>query len=80
MKKLLTVFFLFGFLFFNNCSKNEKIEITNISDDKIEDQMIKVYQEGMDAFKNGDYTLKLQRNLMKQKFYFLNLNGHQDLL
>jgi outer membrane protein assembly factor BamD len=55
MKKLLTVFFLFGFLFFNNCSKNEKIEITNISDDKIEDQMLSVYQEGMDAFKNQLY-------------------------
>ena len=55
MKKLLTVFFLFGFLFFNNCSKNEKIEITNISDDKIEDQMIKAYQEGIAAYKNKLY-------------------------
>ena len=46
---------MFGFLFFNNCSKNEKIEITNISDDKIEDQMLSVYQEGMDAFEDKLY-------------------------
>ena len=55
MKKLLTVFFLFGFLFFNNCSKNEKIEIATIEGDQIESQMIKAYQEGMVAFKNQNY-------------------------
>jgi len=55
MKKLLTIFFLFGFLFINHCSKTEKIEISEIKDDQIEDQMIKAYQEGMDAFEDKLY-------------------------
>ena len=55
MKKLLTIFFLFSFLFINHCSKNEKIEIVEIKDDQIEDQMIKAYQEGMDAFEDRFY-------------------------
>jgi len=55
MKKLLTIFFLFSFLFINHCSKNEKIEIVEIEKDQIEDQMIKAYQEGMIAFKDKSY-------------------------
>ena len=55
MKKLLLIFFLFGFLFLNNCSKTEKIEIVEIEEDKIEGQMIKAYQEGIDAFENKLY-------------------------
>jgi len=54
MKKLL-IFFLFGFLFFNNCTKNEKNEIVRIQEDKIEGQMISAYQDGMDAFENNLY-------------------------
>ena len=49
------IFFLFGFLFFNNCVKNEKNEIVKIEEDKIEGQMIRAYQEGMVAFKNQLY-------------------------
>ena len=55
MKKLLPIFFLFGLLFFNNCSKNEKIEIVGIEEDQIEDQMIKAYREGMVAFDDKFY-------------------------
>ena len=55
MKKLLVIFFLFGFLFMNNCSKNEKIEIVKIEGDQIEAQMIKAYQEGMVAFTDKFY-------------------------
>jgi outer membrane protein assembly factor BamD len=55
MRKLLLIFFLFGFLFFNNCSKNEKIEIVKIEDDQIEDQMIRAYQEGIVAFEDRYY-------------------------
>ena len=55
MKKLLLIFFLVGFVFFNNCSKNEKIEIVKIEEDQIEVQMIKAYQEGMVAFENQLY-------------------------
>ena len=55
MKKLLVIFFLFGFLFINNCSKNNKIEIEKIDDDQIEGQLIKAYQEGMAAFKDQLY-------------------------
>ena len=55
MKKLLLIFFLFGFLFINNCSKNKKVEILNMEEDQIEGQMIKAYQEGVDAFKDKLY-------------------------
>ena len=55
MKKLLVIFFLLGFLFFNNCSKNEEIQIAKIEEDQIESQMIKAYQEGMTAFENQSY-------------------------
>ena len=55
MKKLLLIFLLFGSLFLNNCTKNEKIEIIKIQEDKIEDQMIRSYQEGMTAFENRLY-------------------------
>ena len=55
MKKLLLIFLLFGSLFLNNCTKNEKIEIIKIQEDKIEDQMIRAYQEGMTAFENRLY-------------------------
>jgi outer membrane protein assembly factor BamD len=55
MKKLLTIFFLFSFFLINHCSKNEKIEIVEIKDDQIEDQMIKAYQEGMEAFEDRLY-------------------------
>ena len=41
MKKSLLIFFLFGFLFLNNCSKNEKNEIIKIQKDEIEGQMIR---------------------------------------
>ena len=49
------IFFLFGFLFFNNCVKNEKNEIVKIEEDKIEGQMIRAYQEGIIAFENRLY-------------------------
>ena len=55
MKKLLLIFLLFGSLFLNNCTKNEKIEIIKMQEDKIEDQMIRAYQEGMTAFENRLY-------------------------
>jgi len=55
MKKLLLIFFLFGFLFLNNCSKTEKIEIVAIEEDQIEGQMIRAYQEGIVAFENQTY-------------------------
>ena len=55
MNKLLLIFLLFGSLFLNNCTKNEKIEIVKIQEDKIEDQMIKAYQEGIIAFENQLY-------------------------
>ena len=55
MKKLFLIFFSIGFLFFNNCVKNEKNEIINIQEDKIQGQMIRAYQEGMDAFEDQQY-------------------------
>lgn len=55
MKKLLLIFFLFGFLFINNCSKIKKNEIVKIQEDQIEGQMIRAYQEGMAAFEDQLY-------------------------
>ena len=55
MKNLFLTFFLLGFLFLNNCSKNETKEIVKIQEDQIEGQMIKAYQEGMVAFENRLY-------------------------
>ena len=55
MKKLLLIFFLFEFIFLNNCSKNEKIEIVKVQEDQIENQMIRAYQDGMAAFENELY-------------------------
>jgi outer membrane protein assembly factor BamD len=55
MKNLLIIFFLFGILFLNSCTKNEKIESENIAVDQIERQMIRAYQEGMIAIKDQDY-------------------------
>ncbi len=55
MKRLLIIFFIFSFVFLNNCSKNKKIEIKNIEQDQIESQMIKAYQDGLFAFKNQSY-------------------------
>ena len=54
MKKLLLIFFLFGLLFLNNCSKEIK-EIVKIQGDQIEGQMIRAYQDGMVAFENQSY-------------------------
>ena len=55
MKKLILIFLLFGLLFLNNCSKNEKNEIVKIQEDKIEGQMIRSYQEGIIAFEDKLY-------------------------
>ena len=55
MKNLLLISLLFGFLFINNCSKNEKIETVNIGNNQIEEQMIKAYQDGMSSFNNKSY-------------------------
>ena len=54
MKKLLTIFFLFSFLFINHCSKNEKIEIVEIEEDQIEGQMIKKYVDVKKKYCIGD--------------------------
>jgi len=55
MKNLLLIILLFGFIFTNNCSKKEKIEIVDINNNQIEEQMIKAYQEGMSSFNNKSY-------------------------
>jgi outer membrane protein assembly factor BamD len=69
MNKFLLVFFLFGFLFLGNCSKNENIEIVNIEEDQIEDQMIKAYQEGMVAFK-GQFYLEAAKKFNEAEILF----------
>ena len=69
MKKLLLIFFLFGLLFLNNCSKNKKIEILNTEKNQIEEQMIKSYQEGMIAFK-GQFYLEAAKKFNEAEILF----------
>jgi outer membrane protein assembly factor BamD len=69
MEKLLIIFFIFGFLFLNNCSKNEKIEITEIEEVQIENKMIKAYQEGMIAFK-GQFYLDAAKKFNEAEILF----------
>ena len=69
MKKLLLIFFLFGLLFLNNCSKNKKIEILNTEKNQIEEQMIKAYQEGMIAFK-GQFYLEAAKKFNEAEILF----------
>ena len=52
---------IFCILFFFSCSKKDKIEIDNVLDqEKVEDQLLEVYKQGMKALKEGDafYAVK----------------------
>ena len=68
MKNLLLIF-LFGFLFLNSCSKNNKIETVNIEEDQIKGQMIRAYQEGMVAFK-GQFYIEAAKKFSEAEILF----------
>ena len=70
-------YFFLIILFCFSCSKKE-IEKSIIKEVNLESQMIEAYKEGLKELKAGDVLLQ-QRNLMKQKFYFLNQNMRQNL-
>ena len=55
MKKLFLFSLLFIVLFLNNCSKKEEAMTSLITEDDIERQMIKAYEEGLDAFRDKFY-------------------------
>jgi outer membrane protein assembly factor BamD len=72
-----------NFFFFNYFALlflfKKEIEKSTINEENLESQMIEAYQEGLKNLEAGDVFLQ-QKNLMKQKFYFHNQNGHQNLL
>ena len=53
MKNL--IFFIFLILLLTNCSKNKEEISSLIVEDEIQLQMIKAYEEGMDAFNNRNF-------------------------
>ena len=61
-----------------SCSK-DKINKSVIKEKDMESQVLEAYEEGLKSLKQGDVIL-LQKNLMKLKLYFLNLNGHPNRL
>ena len=65
------------FLLFFSCSKKE-IKESIIKEKSLDLQVYEAYVEGKKSLENGD-VLFAAKNLMKQKFYFLNLSGHQNL-
>ena len=50
-----------------------------INEKSLDLQVLEAYQDGMNELENGD-ALFAAKSLMKQKFYFHNLNGHQRQL
>ena len=72
--KLLVIILI---IFLNSCSKKEE-KILIIQEKEIRLQMIDAYKEGVKALEKGD-VLFAAKNLMKQKYYFLNHNGLPNL-
>ena len=68
MKNLLYFFIIL--LFCLSCSK-KTVEKSTINETNLELQMIEAYNEGLEELKAGD-VLFAAKNLMKQKFFFLN--------
>ena len=75
MKKLNLFNLLVIIIFFISCSKQEiqKSEIT----EKFRFTSFRSLSEGMKSLEEEMFFL-LQKNLIRLKFYFLNLNGHQN--
>ena len=77
--KLLKIFLSFTlFFFFLSCSK----EVNNksvIKEKSLNLQVMEAYNEGKKSLETGD-VLFAAKNLMKQNYFFLNLNGHPNQL
>ena len=67
MNKIYVLLFL-CLLFLNNCSKKEK-EISIISNDEIEMQMISSYNEGLKALEDGDVILAARKFSESEMLY-----------
>ena len=74
--KLFTLMTLVLFSF--SCSK-EKVKQSVINEKNLDAQVLEAYEEGVSSLEQGD-VLFASKNLMKQKCYIHNLNGHQNLL
>ena len=68
---------IFIILFLFSCTKNE-IKKNVIQEKSLEFQVLEAYEEGLNSLERGDVVLQ-QKNLTRQKHYFLNQNGHQNL-
>ena len=68
--------FLLIILPFFSCSK-EVVRDSSIKEKSLDLQVIEAYQEGMKSLNEGD-VLFAAKNLMRQKFYFLNQYGRQN--
>ena len=71
------LFFIF-ILVLSSCSKEEGRKSV-IKEKSLDLQVLEAYQEGKDYLEAGDVYM-LQKNLMKQNFYFHNLDGLLNLL
>ena len=67
MNKLILFFILVFFL--NSCSKDKEINTSIIVEDEIELQMIKAYQEGMEAF-NDNFFLEAAKKFNEAEILF----------
>ena len=77
--KLINIYLILILFFFNiSCSKNI-VKDPIIKKKSLEAQVHEAYKEGMDSLESGD-VLFAAKNLMKLKFYFLNLRWHQKRL
>ena len=70
--------FFLSILILTSCSKNI-LEDSVLKEKSLDIQVLEAYQEGKDFLENGD-PLMLQKNSMKQKFYFHIQNGLLNLL
>ena len=73
MKKLLTIFFLFGFLFINHCSKTEKIEISSSDEKKSSSLKERYFYEYIRKVINEDHFI------LKPVRIFIDLEDLNDM-
>ena len=71
------LYFLLFLFFLVSCAKNN-IENSTIKEKSLELQVLEAYDIGKDALEGGDVYMQ-QKNLMKLKLFFHNLNGLLNL-
>ena len=72
------IYLIIILLIFASCSK-ENVKKSSIKEKSLELQVKEAYEEGKKELESGDVYLG-PKKLKKQKFCFLNQNGHQNQL